>query len=90
MNKIHIVSRQLPNGEAAIQGTEPISKEAAEESNFVICGYAWEPVSFSDIVFDECSDCRSPIRYREVSPKKPPKICRKCADLRMGNQTGKT
>ena len=58
---------------------EMVSEAEAETADMVVC-VPWEWGSpFSDDICGYCVTCGRSIRYRPHAPKRPPKICLKCA-----------
>lgn len=55
-----------------------VSDEEAEECDFVVCAPDG-PSPFTDNFKGYCCACGRPIMYRWHAPRKPKKICLKCA-----------
>lgn len=73
------------------QTVEVVSEDKAEQASIVMCALAVPPYFFSDDVFTACVDCKVGIRHRPAAPKKPPKVCIRCACVRIRNyQNGET
>ena len=61
-----------------------VDDEEAEKAELVVCVEADSfPKYFYDDVFTQCTDCSISIRHRPHAPKKPPKVCPKCAIVRL-------
>jgi hypothetical protein len=81
--------RKLKIGDREIEVTVA-SEEECEEVAFVVCVPASTPGITSLIpglepdVLTACSRCEIPIRHRPHAPKKPRKVCMKCAVELMG------
>ena len=56
-----------------------VTNEAAEDAAYVLCVPDEGPAYFSDDVHTTCHFCERPIRHRPHAPKRPPKICIRCA-----------
>ena len=60
-----------------------VSDAEAEKSDVVVCILASEPTDFIDNVFTYCADCGEPIQHRPHAPKRPKKVCIRCAEIRV-------
>ena len=56
-----------------------ISEEKAEKVDFLVC-CSEDHESFLDNLYGNCSKCKRKIHFRPYVPKKPKKICMKCAE----------
>ena len=56
-------------------------EEEMEDCDYVVCAVAagLEGAILHDDVLDECCQCGTPILYRPHIPKRPKKICMRCA-----------
>lgn len=58
------------------------SAEADDTCDMVVC-VSGQRYYFADNVFTVCDDCGGSIQHRPYAPKKPPKLCFKCATKRI-------
>ena len=58
----------------------------AENSDFMVCALATNPLYFTDNVIGECSRCGQAIQYRPHAPKPPAKICYQCVTPGIMNE----
>jgi hypothetical protein len=63
-----------------------VSEEACEEVDFVLCADADAPTPFTDNVHTTCAGCGVAIIHRPYVPKKPMKVCLKCASGLVNKQ----
>ena len=56
-----------------------ITSQKAETVDYVLCIPDEGPAYFPDDVHTTCHFCERPIRHRPHAPKRPPKICTRCA-----------
>ena len=58
-----------------------VPQDEAEDSSFVVCVFAGqEKQEFKgDNIYTTCAECGSPITHRPHAPKKPKKLCVRCA-----------
>lgn len=56
----------------------PEAFSEAEACDLVVCGLAGDS-SFTDNVFTSCAICGTAIMHRPYAPKKPLKVCMRCA-----------
>ncbi|MGH2585063.1 MAG: hypothetical protein ACRDJE_09120 [Dehalococcoidia bacterium] len=72
---------QLPLPDGNTLPIEVVSDQEAEEADYVICCTIGMPRYFSDDVETTCAICGAGIFHRPHAPKKPAKICERCALL---------
>jgi len=62
--------------------TRLVSAVEAEQVQMVVCGYP--PAAFPDEdILTWCADCHCAIVHRPHAPRTPPKVCPRCARLRV-------
>jgi len=71
-----------------VQGVEieVVSEDEAEKSDWFVC-MPWKGVHyFDDDAMGHCTVCGIEVRYRPSAPKKPPRICLKCASEKTAHE----
>jgi hypothetical protein len=58
-----------------------VDEDEAEKADLVVCVSA-EGYYFPDNVFTVCAECGGGIQHRPHVPKRPPKVCFRCARRR--------
>lgn len=59
-----------------------VSDEECEQADAVVCAHATIPLYFRDNVTGPCADCGDLLQWRPHAPKKPPKVCMRCIEIR--------
>lgn len=73
MKRLKQRARRLPSPITVVTSQE------AEDTTYVMCVSDEGPAYFSDDIHTSCHFCERPIRHRPHVPKRPPKICVRCA-----------
>lgn len=58
------------------------SDEECEQADAVVCAPVTVPLYFRDNIVGPCADCGDMLQWRPHAPKKPPKICMRCIEIR--------
>ena len=64
-----------------IENFKTVAGPEAEKADCVVCILASDPTPFTDNVLTYCADCIAPIQHRPTAPKRPKKICIRCAQI---------
>ena len=60
-----------------------VTDEEAERADFVGCMSVTTPLIFPDNETGPCVDCGDPLQWRPYAPRKPPRVCLFCAQIRI-------
>jgi hypothetical protein len=62
-------------------------EELSEDADFLVCARANDDPAKADYVFDDCCVCGVAIMYPPDAPRKPKRICMKCAIEQMAEES---
>ena len=87
-----MASRKAKSGATAIKPGQSInlfglkiniaSDEECEAADAVVCAPVTIPLYFRGNITGPCADCGDMLQWRPHAPKKPPRVCMRCIEIR--------